>query len=496
MMGRVEQNPHQKRSMKKSSRWINFCLLAVATTLLHGCVLHPEYERPCVDAPDHWRISMDESCEHANYRWWEQFQDPVLDALVAEALESNQDLKVAIARVFAFSGQLQIARSGLYPQISATGEAFRQESSIALIPLSPGVKRTSDVYSAIFNGSYDLDIWGKIRSGAEASLAQLMGSVETRRTVVLGVVSGVAASYFLLRQYDEELRISKDTFQSRVESFDLANLRFKEGLTSELEPKQSEALMEEAAQQVIGFELAIAEQENLLSVLVGHPPRAIQRGVVLENFPVPQNVPVGLPSQILDQRPDILAAEDNLISANAEIGVARAQFFPDISLTGFYGNQSVSLSNLITAPARAWEFGATLMQPIFTGWLLTGQLNVAEGQKYEAYYAYQQTVLTAFKEVSDALVAFQKTKELVVVLKKREAALVQVLHLSLLRYNNGEVDYLNVLDAQRFLFEAQLDRAQAQGNVLISLVEIYKSLGGGWVIEADNTALEPPCPSP
>lgn len=452
---------------------------------LQSCILHPPYERPCMEMPDHWRIDTDEASTYANNKWWEQFNDPALNCLIHDAIEHNKDLRVAIVRINEFVGNLLVARSNLYPQISGMASVFRQEypTSLSMFADAP---RTLTLYTALFNGSYDFDLWGKIRSGSEAALAALIGSVEARRTVVMNVVTSVAATYMELRQFDKQLQISKQTWQSRKESYDLAVARFEGGLTSELEPMQAKAEMETAEAQILEFEIEIAFHENLLSVLLGHPPEAIERGLDLYDFVLPLCVPAGIPSDILDQRPDIREAEQALIAANANIGVARAQFFPDISLTGFYGNQSLQLNSLFTGPGLTWQYGATITQPIFTGWQLTGQLEIAEAQKWEAYYLYQQSVLRAFKEVNDALIAHQKTKELLVVVGRRVDALKEALHLAELQYNNGQVDYLNVLDSQRLLFDAQLDEALIKSRTFLSLIGLYKALGGGWVIDQDN----------
>jgi multidrug efflux system outer membrane protein len=424
-------------------------LIVVLTVVLFGsCTLHPPYRRPCVEVPETWRIPVDESLSYCNYGWWEQFGDPQLNGLILEALEQNKDLKVAIARVYQFMGQLQVVNSAFYPQINATGSGSRQEVPVGFSPLPLEIKRTSDDFILQLNASYELDIWGSIRSASESALAQLFAQVEARRTVVLTLVSSVASSYIELKQFYKQLDISRQTHKSRSESYDLALVRYHGGLTSELEPKQAKAEMETAAAQVIQFERLIALQENLISVLIGHPPQSIDSGLSLDELYMAFDVPAGIPSQILGQRPDILQAEWNLISANAEIGVARAQFFPNISLTGFYGNESFELSSLFTGPSRMWLYGVAFLQPIFTGGMLIGQLNVAEAEKWEAYYQYQQVVLTAFKEADDALISHQKSLELLKVTRLRVEALVDALSLATLQYNNGQVDYLNVLDAQ------------------------------------------------
>ena len=468
-------------------------------------VLYPKYERPEVEVPDHWRFTADETDSYPNYRWWEQLDDCVLNSLIYESLEYNYSLKVAIETVYQYAGQLMIARSLLYPQVNGTGLGTREQISPELLPPIPGFSPISNDFLAVLTATYELDIWGRIRSGSDAALAQLYAQVDVRRTVVLTLVQNVAAAYVLLRQYDKQLEVSRNTYDSRSESYRLAILRFEGGLTSELDARQAEAEMEVAAARVVQYELAVALQENLLSILIGRPPGDIPRGTLLSDLFLSPMVPAGLPSQLLEQRPDILAAEYNLIAANAQIGVAKAAFFPDISLTGSYGNESTQLNNLFSGNTTTWIYGMTIFQEIFTGGRLTGQLEVTESLKWQAYYQYFQTVLTAFKEVDDALVSYEKSRELFEAQERRSEALEAALHLARLQYSNGQVDYLNVLDSERSLFNAQLDMVSAQGDTYQSFVDLYAALGGGWVIDADNTATEScqsiwdqvyPCPCP
>lgn len=449
-----------------------------------GCTLHPKYQRPCVELPEHWRVSFDEASSYANCRWWEELNDPVLNDLIIEALESNYDLKVAIARVNEFSGNLLVARSPLYPQVSAEMDYLRRKNprSVSIIPYY-------NIYSDALNISYEVDVWGKIQSASEAALAQLLASIEARRTVVLTVVTSVAMTYITLRQYDKQLEISEQTLESRKHSYEIALDRFLGGVVSELDARQAEAQMESALAAIVEFNILIEQEENLLSILVGHPPESIKRGLALSDFRTPVEIPAGIPSEVLEQRPDILGAEQALIAANATIGVAIANFFPDISLTGLYGNQSLQLHTLLTGRNTMWQYAAAGLQPLFTGWQLTGQLEQAEAQKMEAYYQYFQVVLNAFREVNDALILYEESRKLVEILAKRVEILEKVLALATLQYDNGEVDYLNVLNAQTDLFDAQLSLSDARGRVLGGFIDIYKSLGGGWVIDADQKAI-------
>jgi multidrug efflux system outer membrane protein len=488
--------------------------------ILSSCTFYPRYQRPCMEMPEHWRVASDETETVINVRWWEQIHDPILDELIQEALESNQDLRLATARIAQFQAQLGIVSSQLYPQISAQTSFTRQKASRTLTGeqvfsgsqsqsessyggkkhhkggkgVLPDLNQLFPVYSnnyqAVLTAAYELDLWGKIRSATSASYAELLGQVDARRALILSIISSVADSYILLRQYDRQLYISQQTVKSRDESYRLAKIRFEEGLTSELEVAQAAAELDEAMIQVIQFETFIPVQENLLSVLIGHPPAAIKRGPPIEEWELPPEIPAGLPVDLLEQRPDILQAEQQLIAANFRIGEARALYFPDITLTGYYGYESAQLHELFTNPSKTWQWMVNLLQPIFTGGRITSITDLAKAQKQEAVYNYLQVILQALKEVDDALIEHQNAKRALAVDMARVEDLRQYLHLATLQYENGLVDYLNVLDAERRLFVAQLGLAKDQADVFITLVNIYKALGGGWVVDAENLMKE------
>lgn len=481
-------------------------LFAFTALMFGGCNLAPKYVRPCNEIPKEWRLPYSEASTEDNARWWEGMQDPILNDLIEEALLSNKDLKLAVARIDEFKAKYGIVSADLYPQITAQSTYSRQRSSQTLggfgsltdingplAPIFPTGFRLSpfsnDYYMA-FNAAYQLDIWGRIRNASYASYAELLSQIEVERTVVLTLVSDVAEAYILLRQYDAQLLVSKETLKSRIYSYKLAKIRFEKGLTSELEVKQAAAEVEEAELNVIQFENLIPQQENLISILVGHPPQAIKRGKEIHEWPKPVDIPAGIPSDVLEQRPDIMSAEFKLIAANASIGSARALLFPDIALTGNYGAESGYLHKLFTGPSRSWQWAANLLQPIFEGGRILSAIDLTNAVKKEAYYNYQQTILTAFKEVDDALVAHEQAKKALLTQVKRVAVLKDYLHLATLQYENGLVDYLNVLDAERRLFDAQLSEAEAESAVFLTMVNIYKSLGGGWVIDAENQRKE------
>lgn len=476
-----------------------FILTFLLIFAMQSCTLHHSYQRPAIDIPCAWRIVDNELTTEINLRWWEEFNDPVLNCYIYEALYYNWDLKTAIARVREYYDQLRIVSSELFPQITGSGQIYRNELSVAAGQVFPGsgLSRINNFYALAFNASYELDVWGRVRSATEAALADYFAQIENRRTVVLTLVTSVASAYFLLSQYDKQLAIAMQTLESRIKSYELAVVRFEEGLTSELEVKQAASEVETARTQVKQLEISVPQQENLLSILIGRNPQPLERGLKLDEFKMPPQVPEGLPSDILDQRPDIRKAEQNMVAANARTGEARALLFPQISLTGNYGNESITLKDLFTGPARTWQYGASFMQTLFDAGKTLARIDQTKTLLYEVYTQYHLAIQNAFREVDDALIAHKKTIELVEVQKQRVKVLREYLELATLQYQNGQTDYLNVLDAERNLFNAQLDFAQAQSDSFISVVNLYKALGGGWVLDADDTALtpqtNPPC---
>jgi multidrug efflux system outer membrane protein len=476
----------QSKFRKKS----NFFLLF----LLTSCI-KPNYTPQYVDIPNTWRLKGDEGSTLCNFRWWEQFQDPVLNRLIDIALENNLDLQVAISRVLEYYGRLGVTNSYLYPEVDLQANYNRTEVSL-LEPTLTAIEvqnRIFNTFQGFFNLNWELDFSGRLSSASEAAYADLMAQVEARRVVVITVVTSVANAYILLRQLDGQLDISKKTLMSRVESLELAKSRFLLGETSEMEVKQAESEVKDAAIRVIQFERDIPQQENHLSILLGENPRAIERGSVLATWGYPFEIPAGLPSDLLTQRPDIAEAEQKLIAANAHVAEARALFFPQINLTGFFGNESDQLKTLLTSPAQMWQYGFNLLEPIFNAGRTSYQVDATKAQRDEALFNYRQTILTAFQEVEDALIGTQKNQELVIEHQEQVQVLSEYLHLAQLRYLEGEIDYLNVLDAERSLFEAQLAMIAAQADNFHVVVQLYGALGGGWVIDADPVKAERPC---
>jgi multidrug efflux system outer membrane protein len=338
--------------------------------------------------------------------------------------------------------------------------------------------------------SFELDLWGKLRNATEAARAQLLATEQAKRTVILTLVSQLANSYMQLLDYDQQLAVTRATLQTRSESVRINGLRFKAGLISELDYQQAVAEYQNAAVQVPLLERLIAIQENSISLLLGRNPGKISRGVSLDRLAMPQ-VPGGLPSDLLERRPDIWQAEQELIAANALIGVAKAAFFPSISLTGFFGTASTDLSDLFKGPSQTWQFAGQLLQPIFTGGALTGQLQVAEAVQKQALLNYQRTIQTAFAEVDNSLIAVSKLREQLKDQVVQVSALQRNLDLATLRYQNGYSDYLTVVDADRSLYSAQLQYVQSQGDLFRAMVNLYKAMGGGWVTEAEQMSAPP-----
>jgi multidrug efflux system outer membrane protein len=465
-----------------------FLLMPVLGLALTGCMVGPDYEKPDTVIPDQWRMEYKQSAELANTGWWNQFNDPVLDELILSALKNNRDIRIAAARVEEFAALVDVTRSGLFPQIGYDGAADRSKSSLDTVGgLPPGISRTNDLYGAAVNLGWELDFWGKIRRATEAARANLLAQEEARRTVILTLVSAVATGYVDLRSQDRRLRIALDTLESRKETVELFELKFKGGVVSELEVAQVKSEYEQAAVRVPALERLIALRENSLSVLLGRNPGSIARGKTIDELALPE-VPSGIPSEVLERRPDIRSAEQNLVAANANIGVAKAQYFPTISLSGLYGYASTSLSDLFESTANLWDINAALLGPIFTGGSLSGQLAASRAVQRQVLYGYLQTVQTAFREVDDALISTSKRREELAAQGRQVAALANYERLAQLNYDEGQVSFIEVLDAQRRLFDAELLYAQAQNDLFASLIATYKAMGGGWVDEAEQVA--------
>jgi multidrug efflux system outer membrane protein len=460
--------------------------VALLALLASGCMVGPDYVRPPLDAPAGWRLSDQDARDLANTAWWEQFADPVLNDLVATALRENRDLMIASARVEQFAGNYGFVRSGLFPQLGASADARRQRD-VGAVVLGAGQDNTFSTYNVVLNASWEIDIWGRIRRQTEAARAQLLASEEGRRGVILSLVGSVAGAYVNLRDLDRQLEIARATAKSRGESYELFKLRFAGGLISVLELSQNRSQYEEALATIPPLEKAIAQQENGLSVLLGRNPGTIPRGKSIDQLTLPA-IPAGLPSELLERRPDLRRAEQDLIAANALIGAAKAAYFPTISLTGLFGYSSTSLSNLFQGENKVWNYGLPISMPIFTAGALAGQLQSAEAAQQQALFAYQKAIQEAFREVNDALINQDRTREQLHAQRRQVEALRQYAATAHLRYDNGYTSYIEVLDAERSLFNVQLQYTQTQQAEFQAMINLYLAMGGGWVNEADQLA--------
>lgn len=453
---------------------------------LTACAVGPDYKRPAVDIPQSFRFEDKEAKDLANTAWWEQFNDPVLNELIQVALQENKDLKVAVARIGQFVGRYVTTRAALFPQvgIGASG-GMQRVTENGFTPFPSGVKNPNDVWDVFLNGNWEIDIWGKIRRATEAARAGILSSEEGRRTVILSLVAAVASAYIDLRDADREMEISRKTAEAYKESLRIFELRFKEGFSSSIEVNMIKAEYEQALSRISFYEKTIPQLENALSILLGRNPGPIPRGKTLDELALP-DVPAGLPSDLLEQRPDIRRAEQDLIAANAQIGVAKSLYYPAISLTAAFGFSSTDLSKLFRKESQAWSFAVPVIAPIFTAGAIRGQVKSSEALQQELVIRYQQVIQTAFREVDDSLVDQKYTKDQLDALGRRTAALREYARLAQLRFDEGYTSYLEVLDSNRSLFDAELSYAQTRAVLFRSFVNLYKAMGGGWVAEADK----------
>lgn len=463
-------------------------LALVLPLALAACTVGPDYRRPAIETPASWRSSAAEAAEVANLAWWEQFQDPVLTALVVDAVRNSKDLKIATANVEAAFAQYGITRSALFPQVDASASAARERASrnAGPVPLPSG-GRTFNDFSVDVSLGYEIDLWGRLRRATEAARADLLASEEGRRTVVMTLVSTVAAGYIQLRALDRQLEIARQTSASLGEAARLQRVRFEQGARPESDYQQAESQYQAAAAQVPELERLIARQENFLSVLVGRNPGPIARGREIEALAFPA-VPAALPSSLLERRPDILQAEQNLAAANADIGVAKAAYFPRISLTAALGFESADLSDLLKSPSKRGTLGVGATLPIFNAGRIRNQVAQAEAFQREALASYEKSILVGLQDVDNALIDRAKFSETREVQAKNVAALARFRDLAALRYREGATIYLEVANAEQSLFSAQLAYVAIQAQLFQSYASLYKAVGGGWDAQLEPLA--------
>jgi multidrug efflux system outer membrane protein len=453
----------------------------VASSLIAGCMVGPDYHRPAVQTPSDYRQlaanpqAQAQIASYADLPWWQVFRDPQLQELISTALNQNYDLQLATERIVAARASLAVVRSSLFPQLSGD------------VDFSGGKEGTFQTkfnfLTVTADAAFQVDLFGRLRRATEAARAQVLATDAARQTVVLTLVSDVASDYFNLLQLDLQLEITHETIATQENSVELTSFRLDHGVATKLDVLQAQQTLDTANATVPDLERQIAQEEDAISILLGDYPHGVVRGLPLVAQPLPPEVPPGLPSSLLARRPDIREAEQNLVAANAEIGVAKAQFFPQIALTGGGGGtfgRDSSFSSLMSTHVAIWSYGAQISQPIFTGGALTGNLHIVKSQYRQALLFYQQTIQQAFGNVSDALIGYDKLHQVRVRQEQTVADLQESVRLSIDRYTGGTTNYLEVLDGQRALYSAELTLAQARGNEYQSLVQLYTSLGGGW----------------
>jgi len=476
------ENEKGKHTMKKQ-----LMIGAAVVSLLSGCVVGPKYRRPDAEPPGVFRGGADPTpptdlASLADLKWFEVFRDERLQELIRAALAYNYDLRQAVARVSAARANLGITRSDQFPNITAGAEVTTLRSSGSGQSVIPeGVSRDRSFGTVLLNLlSFEVDIWGRLRRTTEAARAELLFEEETRKAVITTLVGDVASAYFNLIELDTELEIAERTLATRKESLRLIRVRQQGGVATMLEVRQAEQLVYGAAQTIPDIERLIEQTENQISLLLGRNPGEVARGRGLTEQEQPPSVPPGLPSSLLERRPDIRAAEQNLVAATAIIGVAKAAYFPQISLTGLAGFQSSQLSNIFTNRGSQWTFAPQITQPIFTAGRIKSNVRLTEAQQQLALAQYEQAIRTGFREVSDALVEYRKVKEI----RSEQEPLVTTLRdrsrLAYMRYRGGVDTLLNALDADRDLFAAEVSLARTRRGELLALVQLYKALGGGW----------------
>jgi outer membrane protein, multidrug efflux system len=465
-----------------SSRFFPFAVCALGI-FLAGCTVGPNYKRPNTDAPTAYRgLTAEETTSAATaslgeQKWWEVFQDEELQKLIRTALQQNYDVRIAATRVLEAQEQVGLARANQLPTVNVSGNG----TGVRNPATGPIPAYTFNYGRVTANATWDVDFWGKYRRATEAARANLLATDWARQEVNATLVANVAAAYFQLRELDLELDISQKALASRKESLDLTKTLEEHGINTILDVRQAEQLVYTAAAEIADLNRRIGQQEDFLSVLLGNNPGPISpRGKELIDQPHAPTVPAGLPSALLERRPDIRQAEELLVAANARIGVARAAYFPDISLTAQPGFLSSSFTSLFTGSAGLWTFAGTITEPIFEGGAIRSNFRLAEAQQQEAVLAYQQTIQGAFRDVSDALIAYQQNQEFRAQEELLARAAQDAAQLSGKRYEAGTTNYLEVLTNDTNYLSADLGLAQARLNELLALVQIYKALGGGW----------------
>jgi multidrug efflux system outer membrane protein len=449
--------------------------------LICGCMVGPDYKRPSAVVPTEFRgVSTEaakaEAASLGDEKWWDVFRDEQLQSLIRAAIQQNYDVRIAATRVLQAQAQLGITRSNQFPSVSGGADIAAQRTAQSIV-FPAGEQSTGQL---TLSAVWQLDFWGQYRRATEAARASLLATEWGRRAVISSLIASVASAYFQLRGLDLQMDLSREALTARRESLRLTTVLANHGNTSELDVRQAEQLVYTASEEIPDLERRIQQQENLLSTLLGNNPGPITRGLALTEQPHPPEIPAGIPSELLERRPDIRQSEQLLVAANAQIGVARAAYYPQISLTGAGGFQSDALARLFAGTAGLWTIAGSLTQPIFTAGKIRSGVRLAEAQQQEAVLSYQQTIQQSFREVSDSLVGYRKLREFREQQELLTASAQGAAHLSNIRYKGGVASYLEVLTNETNYFSAELNLAQAQANELLALVQLYQALGGGW----------------
>lgn len=456
-------------------------LMTIAFLLLvAGCTVGPDYVRPALDVPQAFENGNRDANQTANIDWWHQFEDPELDALIAEALANNRDMRIAAANIEQAAAVFSQSRSALFPQLGYDGTAAEERASETDAPqLYSTVRNPKSSYQTLASASWEIDLWGRIRRLSEAARAELLATESAWQGVTLSLVSSVAQSYIQLLGLDEQLRVAKRTQAAYAESLRIFELRFAYGQVSQMTVAQARSQYETAAGAVPKLRSQIGQTENVLSVLLGRNPGPIRRGKTIQQLRLPQ-VPAGLPSDLLANRPDIQQAEQRLIAANANIGAARALYFPTITLTGAFGFTSSELSDLFRGTSRIWNYAGSVTGPIFTGGAISSGVRQAEAAHKAALLSYESTIQSAFADVENALIAQKSLADQMKSEERLVSANSDYVRLAHLQHEGGYTPYSTVLQAEQQLFPSELNSIQTRTTLLVSLVNIYKAMGGGW----------------
>jgi len=466
----------------RSNLRLKYSIAAVlCSAFLSACMVGPKYHRPVAQTPSTFRDLADnpqikaQSASYADLPWWQVFKDPKLQELIRTALKQNYDLEIATERINAARAQLAVTRSSLFPQVGV-GANFNggKENNF---------QAKYNFLTLLGDAAFQLDFFGRLRRANEAARAELLATEDARQTVVLTLVSDVANDYFTLLQLDLELQITRQTVTTQTNSVKLTNLRLEHGVATKLDVLLAQQVLDTANAEIPNLEREIGQEEDAINILLGNYPNGVPRGLALVDQEIPPEVPTGLTSSLMERRPDIREAEQILVAANAEIGVAKAQFFPQVTLTGSGGGsfgRTSAYPGIFPTQLGIWSYGAQVAQPVFTGGALRGNLHLAESEHSQALIAYQQTIQRAFGDVSDALIGYGKFHQVRLRQQDTVADLQETVRISTLRYQGGTTTYLEVLDSQRSLYAAELTLATARGDEFRSLVQLYRALGGGW----------------